>query len=283
LITAAWPGGSEFIGLTDDWLRLVFAHEFTHIVHLDRSRSWALGLRRVFGRMPLAFPNLFLPTWQIEGLATYEESRVTGEGRLHAGDFGAIEREAARTKTMEPLDRVNGGLTNWPNGLAPYAYGLGFHQYLAVRYGDATIAAMAEQTAGRIPYTASRAFKPIYGRSLGELWRDYQASMEAAETRTVVDGSITQVTHDGFTVAGPRFLPPPWEKCPVEIAYSVRTPYRFPSLNVVQLDGSRSRRLATRYGGSTSGVSSTVIVFDQQELRRNVGLFSDLFVLDRIR
>src|SRR5262249_17249349 len=62
-----------------------------------------------------------------------------------------------------------------------------------------------------------------------------------------------------------------------------RTPDRFPSLNVVQLDGSRSRRLATRYGGSTSGVSSTVIVFDQQELRRNVGLFSDLFVLDRIR
>ncbi len=31
-LTAAAPSGSEFIGRTDDWLRLVFAHEFTHIV-----------------------------------------------------------------------------------------------------------------------------------------------------------------------------------------------------------------------------------------------------------
>src|SRR5262245_53929114 len=32
MITAAWPAGSEFIGHTDDWLRMVFAHEFSHIV-----------------------------------------------------------------------------------------------------------------------------------------------------------------------------------------------------------------------------------------------------------
>ena len=49
----------------------------------------------MFGRLPLAFPNLFLPTWQIEGLATYEESAITGTGRLHAGDFRAIVAEAA--------------------------------------------------------------------------------------------------------------------------------------------------------------------------------------------
>ena len=38
--------------------------------------------------------SLYLPTWQIEGLATYEESVITGEGRLHAGDFRAIVRPA---------------------------------------------------------------------------------------------------------------------------------------------------------------------------------------------
>src|SRR5712691_8154952 len=41
LVTAAWPRPSEFLGKTDDWLRLVFTHEFTHIVHLDRSVGWA--------------------------------------------------------------------------------------------------------------------------------------------------------------------------------------------------------------------------------------------------
>ncbi|PYR59559.1 MAG: hypothetical protein DMF85_07450 [Acidobacteria bacterium] len=57
---------------TPDWLRLVLTHEYTHIVHLDRSRGWIGGLRRVFGRVPVLFPNQFLPVWQIEGIATDE-------------------------------------------------------------------------------------------------------------------------------------------------------------------------------------------------------------------
>ena len=84
LVTAAWPRPSEFLGKTDDWLRLVFTHEFTHIVHLDRSVGWARFVRGIFGRMPIAFPNLYLPRWQLEGLATYHESALTGGGRLHA-------------------------------------------------------------------------------------------------------------------------------------------------------------------------------------------------------
>src|SRR5262249_44710843 len=49
-ILASWPPGVEFIGNLDDWLRLVFTHEFTHIVHLDRSEGWARLVRSVFGR-----------------------------------------------------------------------------------------------------------------------------------------------------------------------------------------------------------------------------------------
>ena len=41
VVSSAWPAGSEFIGNVDDWLRVVFTHEFTHIVHLDRSIGWA--------------------------------------------------------------------------------------------------------------------------------------------------------------------------------------------------------------------------------------------------
>ncbi len=94
VIYTVTPSGTEFD--FDDWLRLVFTHEFTHVVHLDRSEGWARVARSIFGRTPLAFPNLFLPAWQIEGLATYEESAITGFGRLHAGDFRAIVGEAAR-------------------------------------------------------------------------------------------------------------------------------------------------------------------------------------------
>ena len=155
VIYTAWPSASEFV--FDDWLRLAFTHEFTHIVHLDRSEGWARIARGIFGRTPYAFPNLYLPPSQIEGLATYEESAITGEGRLHAGEFRAIVREAARSRTLEPLDRVNGGLTDWPASAAPYAYGVDFHEYLVSRFGPEKLAALAAATARRFPYTGTRA------------------------------------------------------------------------------------------------------------------------------
>jgi hypothetical protein len=281
VVTAASPAGSEFIGHTDDWLRLVFTHEFAHILHLDRSEGWARFVRRMFGRVPLAFPNLFLPIWQIEGLATFEEGVLTGAGRVHAGDFRAIEREAARAGAMEPLDRVNGGLTSWPDGVAPYAYGLGFHAYLAQTYGENTFAALADKTARRVPFLISGAFEQVYGRPLRSLWRDYQNSVTASVAATAVPGAATRLTRHGFTVLGPRFAPPSCPSCALDVLYSVRTPHGFPAMNVIRLDETGPSQIATRFLGSTLGVSRNSVVFDQQERRRNAGLYSDLFLLDR--
>jgi hypothetical protein len=266
----------------DDWLRLAFTHEFTHIVHLDRSEGWARAVRSIFGRTVYAFPNLFLPPWQVEGLATYEESIITGEGRLHAGDFRAIVGEAARQRRLEPLDRVNGGLTDWPGGAGVYAYGVGFHQYLADRFGAATLATLAEATARRVPYIASPAFKRVYGESLGDLWGDYQASLTAGgATAPLPDPSLTRLTRQGFSVSGPRFDRFPCAGCPAEIVYSAINPRGFPALYRVGLSGGEPQRIATRYLGSTTAIARDRIYFDQVEQRRNVGLYSDLYVVSR--
>jgi hypothetical protein len=143
-ITAAAPGGESMIGNTNDWLRLVFTHEYTHIVHLSRSRGWIGGLRQVFGRMPLLMPNLFTPLWQIEGIATYEETAVTGFGRIHAGDFRIIGERAASTGAFLAVDQASGGLIGWPSGHAPYVYGGLFHDYLATKYGDDSLMRRAD-------------------------------------------------------------------------------------------------------------------------------------------
>jgi len=292
-ITAAAPPGSDFIGRTDDWLRLVFTHEFTHIVHLDRSEGWARIFRGIFGRTSLSLPNTWLPVWQIEGLAAWEESAITGEGRLHAGDFRAIERESARSGRRVPMDRVNGGLTDWPAGLGPYAFGLGFHDYLSQRFGDEQFGVLAARTSRSLPFLGSRAFKKVYGESLGDLWKDYQRdNLEEkpsdASTRSSGPGPANtsipfRLTHEGFTVLGPRFAPGACFTCPPEIVYTVRNADQFPSLKVVGTgnDAGSARRLALRYLGSTVGIGSQMIVFDQQQVQRNVGLYSDLYVLDR--
>jgi len=280
VIYTVTPSGAEFA--FDDWLRLVFTHEFTHIVHLDRSRGWARAARAVFGRIPLAFPNLFLPAWQIEGIATFEESAITGTGRLHAGDFRAIVNEAARAGALEPLDRVNGGLTDWPGGNGVYAYGVGFHQYLADRFGAAKFAELADATAGRLPYLSSRAFVRTYGQPLGVLWREYQESAIAAvRARPGRAPAERRLTHHGFSVRAPRFDRFRCEGCPLEVVYSVSNADGFPAMYRVGLDGGAPQHIMRRYLGSTTALGRDAVYFDQLEIRRNVGVYGDLYRLSR--
>jgi len=277
VISAAWPEGVDFIGDTEDWLRMVFTHEFAHIVHLDRSEGWARAVRTVLGRDAIAFPNLYLPIWQIEGLATYEESAVTGAGRLHAGDFRAIVREDARLGALQPLDRVNGGLTDWPSGLGAYAYGLDFHQYLADRFGPSSLGRLADETSRRVPYLTSGAFKRVFNASLGTLWKDFESTLAASSTPAARDPQITRVTQHGFVASGPRF--DRFDRN--SLVYTAQTPHGFPALNRVRLDGTPPDQITRRYFGETTALGADTIYFDQQEYRRNVGLYSDLYAMSR--
>jgi len=274
-ITLAAPPGSSSIGNTDDWLRLVFSHEYTHIVHLDKARGWIGGLRTVFGRAPILYPNVFLPLWQIEGIATYNESVLTGEGRVPTGDFRFVLERAAAARRFDPLDRVNGGLVDWPAGAAHYAYGAYFHQYLADRFGAASIARLAEDTAGRVPYFGTRAFKTVFGRSLGDLWKDFAADT-ARRTRNQADAVTqrTQLTHHGFTVAAPAFTRSG------RLFYSVVNPHGFPALMELRRDGSAPHRVADKFLGDRISASGSLLVFDQVDIERNVALRSDLFAVD---
>jgi hypothetical protein len=289
-ITAAWPSGTDFIGATDDWLRLVLTHELTHIVHLDQSRGWARVVRGIFGRVALAFPNTLTPTWMIEGLATFEESAITGHGRLHAADFRAVVDEAAREQRLEPMDRVNGGLTAWPSGFGPYAYGLGFHAYLTQRFGDAALGRLAVATSRSLPYFWPRAYTRVFGVPLATLWRDYETSLAAGARTTASRGladaaradEAVRLTHGGFTTTGPRIAAASCAACPAQVVYATRTPHEFPALMAVPLDGSAPpARVADRFGGQTAAVGRETIYFDQEERWRNAGQYRDLYAFDR--
>ena len=272
-ITAAAPRGGNVIGNTSDWLRLVFVHEYTHILHLDRSRGlFGLG-RRIFGRHPLAMPNIFTPPWQIEGIATHYESRDTGEGRVPAGDFRLLLDRAAATDRFASLDRASNDRIDWPSGNTPYLYGAYFHRYLAETYGEAALVRLADATAGRVPYLGSRAFEDVFGKSLGSLWADFEAHA-AARAPTTGESPATRLTHHGFVVSSPVYSQDG------RLFYGVSTPHGFPAIREL-LPGGESREVTTRVGGGRLSWSAPVsIVFDQLEFVRSVGLQSDLFEVD---
>ena len=269
VINAAPPSGAQTIGNTDDWLEYVFTHEYAHVVHLDRSRGWARLARGVFGRSPIAFPNLSLPLWQIEGLATFVESGPD-HGRLHAGDFRAVVDVAAADGRAEPIDRVSGGLVDWPSGQGWYAYGARFHEYLARTYGQDTLNALADRTAGRLPYLTSGAFRAVYGKSLGDLWRDFRHEVESASRAVPAVEGGRRLTRFGYIVEAPR-------EGPDRSIYASSTDaHRFPALFRIAPDG--PVEIATRYGGTGLAVGEDAVIFDQLEFVRGTALLSDLYL-----
>lgn len=170
-IFAPPPAGDHGLLPHDTWLRLVTTHELTHVFHLDRSRSiWAV-FQRVFGRLPGLFPNEYQPSWVIEGLATYYESKFTNGGRVR-GSFHtqllAIDHAAAVSRS--PADAVF--FSRWSDGLVPYAYGSRFFQALATAAGDSVVPRFVEATSAQlIPFRVGRQVSRVAaGRTLDAEW-----------------------------------------------------------------------------------------------------------------
>ncbi len=279
-ISAAPPPAESSLGNTSDWLRLVFVHEYTHIAHLSRAGGWIAGLRRGFGRMPLLFPNLYQPLWAIEGIATWQESTATREGRVMAGDFRLLLDRAAAATRFEPLDRVNGGNVDWPGGTGPYLYGGYFHDFLARKYGPESIHTLASETGRRLPYLGSRAYKKVFGRSLGQLWRDFEEATNSGDPAST-DSRAVRLTRHGFQVSTPRYARDG------RLFYSLATPDAFPALMELSAADARvggspgePRQVATRYLGGAIGLSDDRLIIDELEFVQSVALQSDLWMID---
>jgi len=282
-LRAAAPGVDETIGNTDDWLRMVLTHEYAHVLHLDRAGGLIGGLRFVFGRAPLLFPNVFLPKWQIEGIATWSESAFTGEGRVRSGDFRQIVSAAAAGGSFEPVDRVNGGLVDWPGGHAHYAYGAFFHEHLARRFGDRTLGELADATGRRLPYLPLGAFDRAFGENFGTLWREFTKEVESGVAPWTRPGSAEAVpernlprrlTSHQYQVGAPR-----WSADGARVLYSLSTPHDFPALMSVT-PGQRPERLSDRAAGTRTAVTREAVIFDQLQYVRSVGLQGDLYRFD---
>ena len=157
-----------------DWLTLVLTHELTHIVHLDKVAGAPKALQNVFGRFPLLFPNLWQPTWLIEGLATYVESEPeAGRGRLDNAMFDAYMRLEVQSG-VKSLREINSDGRAFPINKA-YLYGAYFYRFLAERYGEPAVYKLVEQYSNNlIPFRIHSNPVAVTKKPMDLLWLEYQ-------------------------------------------------------------------------------------------------------------
>jgi hypothetical protein len=157
----------------DDWLTTIFMHEFTHSVHIDMVKGVNYFLRKIFGR--IIVPNAAQQQWALEGLATYEETVGTTQGRGRSSFVEMFLRTAALKDDFIRIDRATYWNDQYPYGGSAYWYGIGFHQYLAEKYGEKKIYDVARENSdalivGFFNFTT----KPIYGKSFTRMWDEWR-------------------------------------------------------------------------------------------------------------
>jgi len=171
------------------WLDLVLTHELVHIIHLDKVRGSPGQLRRIFGRVPFAFPNFVMPMWAIEGLATVQEgaqdggapaAAALGRGRVYGPIFEAWLR-AQQARGFHTLESMNADSRDLPVAKA-YLYGGYFFDFLARRYGAQALPAFVENYSGNLVPRFQTNPVALTGKTMDVLWKEFLADLDAQVT-----------------------------------------------------------------------------------------------------
>ncbi|WP_155831767.1 hypothetical protein [Hylemonella gracilis] len=175
------------------WLDLLLVHELTHAVHLDKVRGVPKLGQRIFGNMPLFIPNLFNPSWVLEGLAVQVESSPpgasgvqgqgdglwSGQGRLHSPAYETWLR-AERDRGFISLLELNANGRALPLS-KQYLYGAYFYDFLVRRYGADAPQRWVTRYSGNFLFWPRLDSNPvaITGKPLDFLWEEFLADLAA--------------------------------------------------------------------------------------------------------
>ncbi len=189
------PNDAYSLEQYDNWLKILFRHEYVHLLHLDQAAGLPEALRNAFGRFPLLYPNIFQPPWLKEGLATYlETNKESKEGRGNSAYFQGLMKEELK-RGFKPLSQVNMPTTEWPIGRTPYLYGYYFWDFIHQRYGEEKAEKLIQNfTNNLIPFRINSNSQQVLGKSLEPLWHEFETYVRTQLSDTYPTSAATPIT-----------------------------------------------------------------------------------------
>ncbi|MDQ6872523.1 MAG: hypothetical protein M3037_11055, partial [Gemmatimonadota bacterium] len=246
----------------------------THIFHLDRSRGFWRGAQAIFGRNPLLFPNAYEPSWVLEGLAVYYESRLTGVGRLESSEHSMIARAAALANRLPTLQELSPGTSRFPGGAVVYVYGSLLFDYLSRTRGPASIRDFVERGSKTLfPFFLTPTSRGAFGESFQTAWEHWRDSLvREMKAPHQVMPEWQELTHSGRVALFPRWLGDS------ALLYSGNKGREMPAAYQVSLNG-REKNLGRRNGtGTNVMLADGSILFSQPDYLDPYHLRQDLYV-----
>ena len=195
----------------DDYLESLLIHEYTHTLHGDRAAGLPLWLRRIFGRNPFLFPNIYQPVWLVEGLATDVETDFEkGVGRGQSNYFRMLMRMEVESG-IKPVRQVNQWISTWPGGRTVYLYGVYFFQFLKETYGEAAIESWLKHYSNNIiPFLLNTNSRKVTGKSIPKLWQEFELWLQTSFADEIARNSAqggqdhARLTEQGYSMQNLR-------------------------------------------------------------------------------
>ena len=190
-------------------------HEMVHLVTTDKATASDRFFRSIFfGKVTpnpeappsmlygyLTVPRWYSPRWYLEGIAVYLETWMNGGvgrviGPYDEMVFRTLVRDSATIFDVVGLES-EGTTIDFLVGANSYLYGTRFVSYLALRYGDDSLLAWFNRSAGSRRYFSAQ-FRHVYGRSLEDEWSRWIAWEHAWQ-----DSNLAAIRRHPVTTARP--------------------------------------------------------------------------------
>ena len=269
----------------DDWMSTLIIHEYTHIIHLDKSASSPEYLRNIFGRFFLLFPNVFQPAWVTEGLATYKETDIErGIGRGQSTMFDSMMREEL-VEGLQPISHVNLPVSTWPAGTTRYLYGVYFVSFLVEKYGEEKLHQWVDNYSDNLlPFFINTNAEKTFDKDMEVLWQEYiewltdrfQPKIDEIEANGLKEG--VKISEHAYRTDSVRAIETADGN---EIYYVRNNGYKRASLIRIDSAG-KSEDLIELNGDAVIDVHSDAgIILTQNEFCNNYTVYKDLYIYDK--
>lgn len=160
----------------DDYLAMLFIHEYTHVLHIDAYGGITTPFRWIAGK--IIVPNGATPGWVREGWAVYQESDETGYGRANSSYTDMVIRTDLLDGRFLPMDRADGVGKRWPAASTQYLYGGAFWKWLVKTYGVDAVNQFHQVNRDSMWFFAvdARAWK-VFGKHWETIWKEWETSL----------------------------------------------------------------------------------------------------------
>jgi hypothetical protein len=292
VLIATPPDASLSTAHTDDWIKLLVFHEYTHMLNIDATTGFMEGLRYIFG--DIIRPNGLWPVWMLEGLAVYFETRTSETGRGRSPYYDSIVRAYFNEGKLEThnengmtLDRVNGNFPYFPGGEIPYLFGYQLWNQFAkdpsLQNSDSLMGEYSIRSSHRIPYFIEQNLENITNKKWGDYWDSF-----LAETKTRVGKQIAAVKALGETpaqtITNARYSASGGMISPdgKTLAYTAITLDKIEGLYFIDLASGKETYVDEKIEGNGLGFSpdSRFLFYSQLGRIDTYSFFSDLYAYD---